>query len=262
MSTTVYSMTRIKLHFKLILSVISIFSIVVALINASSGDVFAQINTTTAESIFQNKSLVIPPNIKQLVILIPNEGHHGPGEEDEARFIAEPFVPQNVVASPGTQIIWYNGDVGHEHNIVVRDANSNNQIFRTGAFPELETSRSVSLNNTGNYQYADTVEYEEGFIMTGNITIVDQVINVATTTSAGFDTIGALMVPLEDRQSIVASLRSAGFGINSMNNFQDLRTEEEENGDQQTLLVWTANGMEMSEITSTLQQISEDLPYA
>jgi hypothetical protein len=37
--------------------------------------------------------------------------------------------------------------------------------------------------------------------------------------------------------------------------------EEEENGDQQTLLVWTSNGMEMSEITSTLQQILEDLPY-
>jgi plastocyanin len=255
-------MTRIKLHFKLILSVISIFSIVVALINASSLNVFGQINTTTAESIFQNKSLVIPPNIKQLVILIPNEGHHGPGEEDEARFIAEPFVPQNAVASPGTRIIWYNGDIGHEHNIVVRDANSNNQIFQTGVFPELEASRSVSLNNTGNYQYADTVEYEEGFIMTGNITIVDQTINVATT-SAGFDTVGALMVPLEDRQSIVASLRSAGFGINSMHSFQDLRSEEEEeNGDQQTLLVWTSNGMEMSEITSTLQQILEDLPYA
>ncbi len=65
------------------------------------------------------------------------------------------------------------------------------------------------------------------------------------------------MIPLEDRQSIVASLRSAGFGINSMHSFQDLRSEEEEeeNGDQQTLLVWTANGMEMSEITSTLQQI-------
>jgi plastocyanin len=258
-------MTRIKHHFKLILNVISIFSIVVAaLINASSLNVFGQINTTTAESIFQNKSLVIPPNIKQLVILIPNEGHHGPGEIDEARFIADPFVPQNVIASPGTRIIWYNGDVGHEHNIVVRDASSNNQVFQTGVFPELETSRSVSFNNTGNYQYADTVEYEGGFIMTGNIKIVDQVNNVATTTtSAGFDTVGALMVPLEDTQSIVASLRSDGFGINSMHTFQDLRSEEEEgNGAQQTLLVWTANGMEMSEITSTLQQISEDLPYA
>ena len=94
----------------------------VALTNASSLNVFGQINTTTAESIFQNKSLVIPPNIKQLVILIPNEGHHGPGEEDEARFIADPFVPQNAVVSPGTRIIWYNSDVGHEHNIVVRDA--------------------------------------------------------------------------------------------------------------------------------------------
>jgi hypothetical protein len=47
-----------------------------------------------------------------------------------------------------------------------------------------------------------------------------------------------------------------------MSNFQDLRSgEDDENGDQQTLIVWTTNGMEMSKITSTLQQISEYLPY-
>jgi hypothetical protein len=39
------------------------------------------------------------------------------------------------------------------------------------------------------------------------------------------------------------------------------KDEDEDGGDQQTLLVWTVNRMEMNEITSTLQQISEDLPY-
>ena len=63
--------------------------------------------------------MILSNNVKRLVIPIPDEGHHGPGEEDESRFIAQPFVPQNVVVRPGTQVVWYNGDVGHEHNIVV-----------------------------------------------------------------------------------------------------------------------------------------------
>jgi plastocyanin len=87
----------------------------------------------------------------------PNEGHHGPGEEDESRFIAQPFVPQDVVIYPGTQVVWFNGDVGHEHAIIVTD----------DEFDELEASRPITFNITGDYEYADTVEYEEGFGMTG-----------------------------------------------------------------------------------------------
>jgi hypothetical protein len=66
--------------------------------------------------------MILPGNVKHLVILIPNEGHHGPGEEDESGFIAQPFVPQNAILSPGTEVVWFSGDVGHEHNIVVRNA--------------------------------------------------------------------------------------------------------------------------------------------
>lgn len=36
---------------------------------------FAQGNATTAESMFQSKSLTLTPNIKHLVILLPNEAH-------------------------------------------------------------------------------------------------------------------------------------------------------------------------------------------
>ena len=94
-----------------------------------------------ATSVFDTGQMILGDNIKHLVILIPDEGHHGPGEEDEARFIAQPFVPQNAVVTPGTQVVWFSGDVGHDHNIVVRDSNSNNNtIFETGDFPEFEAS--------------------------------------------------------------------------------------------------------------------------
>ena len=36
---------------------------------------FAQGNATTAESMFQSKSFTLPPNMKHLVILLPNEAH-------------------------------------------------------------------------------------------------------------------------------------------------------------------------------------------
>ena len=126
----------------------------------------------------------------------------------------------------------------------------------------------IAFNNSGTFDYADTVDYEEGFRMTGKITVLadnGQLSNVAartTTNNTAADTVGVLMVPAEDSQDIVQSLRTAGFGIDSMTTFRDLRTAQEENGgDQQALLVWTTGGKTMNEITSTLQQVSDELPY-
>ena len=67
-------------------------------------DVFAQQNVSTsddgvslqpnisAESIFNTKTMTLGNNIKNLVILIPNEGHHAAGEDNEARFLDQHFV--------------------------------------------------------------------------------------------------------------------------------------------------------------------------
>jgi hypothetical protein len=158
--------------------------------------------------------------------------------------------------------VWYNGDIGHEHNIVARD-DSGNQVFETGEFTELVASRPITFNNTGNFQYADTVEYEEGFVMTGNVTVVVSQNNggAATSPAAAFDTVGALMVPSIFVQDAVENMRGAGFGIDSMHTFTDLRGGQEDTGDQQTLVVWTTSGKSLNEITSYLQEISGSLPY-
>jgi hypothetical protein len=107
------------------------------------------------------------------------------------------------------------------------------------------------------------LEYEGGFVMTGNIRVVDQDDTAAPdpTPTATFDTVGALMVPSMDVQSIVADIEDAGFGIDSMHNFKDLRGGQSDTGDEQTLVIWTANGMDLNEIGSRLQAISEPLPY-
>ena len=174
--------------------------------------------------------------------------------KDESRFIAQPFVPQNAVVSPGTQVVWFSGDVGHEHNIVVRDS-SNNQLFETGEFTELAASKPIVFNNTGNFDYADTVEYEEGFVMTGNI-----IINGQGNTNS-FDTVGTLMVPSMMVQSVTDEMKNAGFGIDSMHNFKDLRGGQEDTGDEQVLVVWTTAGKSLDDVTSQIGEISEGLPY-
>jgi hypothetical protein len=122
--------------------------------------------------------------------------------------------------------------VGHEHNIVVRET-SGAQLFETGEFTELEASTPITFNTTGDFEYADTVEYEGGFVMTGNIRVVDQGVT-ATTPTATFDTVGALMVPSIDVQNVAASIKNAGFGIDSMHNL-DLRGGQSDTGDEQKM---------------------------
>src|ERR671912_1194150 len=226
-------------------------------LSAASAQTGPSINAT---NVFDSGQMILPGNAKHLVILIPNEGHHGPGEEDESRFIAQSFVPQNVVINPGTQVIWFNGDVGHEHNIVVTDE-SNSPVFETGEFTELQASRPFMFNNTGNFDYADTVEYEEGFVMTGNIIVNGQGSGGQVISSSSFDTVGALMVPSMMVQDVTDEMRNAGFAIDSMHNFKDLRGGQSDTGDEQVLVILTSAGKSLDDVTSQLGEISEGLPY-
>ena len=126
----------------------------------------------SVKDVYDTHEFNVGDGAQNLFILIPNEGHHGP-QEDEDRFLDRPFIPQNAVLNKGTTIIWLNGDVGHEHNLVVTNNSTGGSVYETGAFPEFEV-RSLVLNETGNYHYTDTEEYEEGFVMNGNIEVVDQ----------------------------------------------------------------------------------------
>jgi hypothetical protein len=104
-------------------------------IGSPSGVMQSQLtNSTTSQpatDIFNNKSYELPSSVDHFVVLIPDEGRHGPGEADEARFIAQSFVPETTVINEGTNMIWFNSDVGHEHNIVVtNDGGSTSPIYQ------------------------------------------------------------------------------------------------------------------------------------
>jgi hypothetical protein len=47
----------------------------------------------------------------------------------------------------------------------VRDSKGT-QLFETAEFNELDASRPLTFNETGDFEYADAVEYEGGFVMT------------------------------------------------------------------------------------------------
>ncbi|MFZ0556792.1 MAG: hypothetical protein WBL67_04585 [Nitrososphaeraceae archaeon] len=82
---------------------------------------------------------MLPSSANNFVVLIPDEGHHGPGEADEARFIAQSFVSETTVINEGTNVIWFNSDVGHEHNIVVtNDADSLVRLIKQESLQNLK----------------------------------------------------------------------------------------------------------------------------
>jgi hypothetical protein len=157
--------------------------------------------------------------------------------------------------------------VGHDHNLVVTSNSTGETVHESGVFPEFEV-RDVALNASGNYHYTDTEDYEEGFVMSGNIQVVDN--PLASPTSAGLfgstlgsaDTVGMLMVPTQDIQTYTTDLESKGFNIDSTYNFKDLRGGQSGTGDVQTLLVWTTSGTDLSTIVSNLQEFSSGLPYS
>lgn len=241
--------------------------------NSTSGsneiDLQPNINS---ESIFNTKTMTLGNNIKNLVILIPNEGHHSEGEDDEARFLDQHFVPENAVVNTGTTVLWFNGDVGHERTIDVKDT-SGNTVFNTGEIVDSQASQAFTFSETGVYNYE--AEGDPGVTMTGTIT-VDNIQSPATLSSSSgstttsttsnssnnVDTVGILMVPTQDIDEYLSQITSAGITVDNTYDFKDLRGGQKGTGDTQTLIVWTTGGIDLGESLSSLSELSADLPYS
>jgi len=63
-----------------------------------------------AKSIYETGTAILGKNVKNLIILIPHEAHHGNGEAKENRFIEQSFLPETAIVNKGTQVIWFSGD--------------------------------------------------------------------------------------------------------------------------------------------------------
>jgi plastocyanin len=223
---------------------------------------------TTASDLFETKSLKLSPNIKHLVILIPNEGHESQNAGDvssDQRLINQPYIPQSATVNAGTTVVWFNGDVDHDHKITLSNgANPENTIFDSDTFAYTEPSKPIVLNDTGTVDYgeADVNQEDPDYVMNGTINVVVQqgpdannIVNTGVQGNA--DTTGVLMVPADDLDTYVQDLKSNGFVVDSTQDFSDIRA-----GDQQVLVVWTTSGIDLGQVISTLQRITPNLPYS
>ena len=257
------------MQFRLSLPLLVISAIILAVSTSVSPfilNTFGQKNT--ASDLFETKSLKLSPNIKQLVILIPNEGHESQNAGDvssDQRLINQPYLPQNAEVNRGTKVVWFNGDVDHDHKITLTNgANLENTIFDSSTFAYDEPSEPIVLNDTGtfNYYQTDVNNEDTDYVMNGTITVVDEQSldgnnNLNSDVQGNANTAGVLMVPASDVDTYTQELKNIGFAVDSTQNFNDIRA-----GDEQVLLVWTTSGIDLENVISTLQRITQTLPYS
>ena len=268
----------------LLLSVASMLALPGLISYTFSSEVFAQADSSSdtktagvnvqpnisAESIFNNKTMTLGNNIKNLVILIPNEGHHAAGEDNEARFLDQHFVPENAVVNTGTTVQWFNGDAGHERTIDVKDTDGSTSLFNTGEIVDSQASNPFTFSNPGVFNYE--AEGDPGVTMTGSVTVGNMQLPVtpssspnsstSNSSSSSIDTVGILMVPTQDIDDYIQQITSAGITVDNTFDFKDLRGGQKGTGDTQTLIVWTTAGKDLTETLSSLSELSANLPYS
>jgi plastocyanin len=269
-----------NLKFDKVIVVFTVFLVIASLLHFSPGVNIALAQATNsgtgssqqpninAANLFNTQTMTLGSNVKNLVILIPNEGHHGPGEADEARFLEQSFVPANAVVNPGTTVAWFNGDVGHEQTVNVKDATGISTVFTTGVLTDSQTSPTYTFNTPGIYNYEAIGD--EGYVLKGTITVKSiqpPVITSAAASAAGgggggIDTVGVLMVPTQDLDTYVQNVKNAGLTVDSTHNFNDLRGGQSGTGDVQTLLVWASGGKDLNSVIAPISQLSLTLPYS
>lgn len=229
----------------------------------SDNNVTGEIPDTNAKSIYDKGTIALGNNIKNLYVLIPDESHHGNGEAKEARFIEQSFLPQSAIVNKGTNVIWFSGDVSHEHRIIL---NNDGSLFDSGAIPEYSASNPMTFNTIGDFSYHSPDVSQEakqkGFVMRGDIKVIDQPNNPNPNSNSNIDSLGVFMVPTKDIDKYTKDFTGKGFTIDSTYSFNDLRGLARETGSEQTLLVWTAGpDMTTDTIISALADIGSTLPY-
>jgi hypothetical protein len=225
-----------------------------------------------ASYVYHTADMILGNNIKNLVILLPNEDHEPPNYQHfqlrkDLRIINQTYVPDNVVVNPGTIAVWFSNDIGHVHKITLVDKNSNATIYDSGPFKNFQATKPVKLNNTGTFTFLESgmnPKYSD-YVLNGTITVTEQspLLSSPSSTSNNIDTVAAFMVPLNQQYKLISELKSRGFGIDSTHVFNSVRRGGggESCGDiQESLLILTSSGKSLNEVVSALHEIAPTMP--
>ena len=181
-------------------------------------------------------------NVKNIILLLPNEGHESPALPQEQRLINQPYVPANIIIGPNTQIAWINGDVGHTHSVTVLDKDSR-KVFSSGKFGFNSVTTPFELNDSGEFTYSEPNVNKDDpkFVMEGTIIVQENPSNVNQLP----ETLGFLMVPAKDLDKHVSELTDKGIEVLDKYTFKDLRGGQKGTGPNQSLIVLgSTNGQE------------------
>jgi plastocyanin len=240
-----------------------------------------------ASNIYQTQTMVTGKNIKNLVILIPNEAHEDTSQTNkQTRLLNQTYLPENAVINVGTTIAWLNADAGHPHSITLVDNNTKNVVYDSGRFNNSTASKPITLNSTGTFTYSGP-SFDRAFPnykMNGTVTVVNQPLvttfnttatNNALSSAAGgqtstnnnnynnIDAVAVLITPAYLLDKTIAGLKIQGIMIDSQYPFASLRGGGSASGGdkQQVLLVLTSSGKSLNQVTSALVQVASTLPY-
>jgi hypothetical protein len=233
-----------------------------------------------ASDIYQTHTMSLGKDIKNLVIVIPDEGHEDPNQSPkDLRIVNQPYLPQNAIVNVGAIVTWLNADVDHPHSISLVDNNSKSVVYESGIIKNYTASRPIMFNNTGTFTYSGP-SFDKGvpsYKMNGTLTVVNQPLTtsfntttasrssptVTTTATKNMDTISTLMVPSNLLDKAVSEIKGQGFGIDNQYPFMSLRGGgSTAGGDKnQVLLVLTSSGKNLNEVISALSNISSTIPY-
>jgi plastocyanin len=235
-----------------------------------------------ATNLYKTHNMVLGNNVKNLVILIPNEAHE-PYSLKEQQLINQAFIPQNVRMNVGTTIVFFNADVGHDHREVIVNGLTGSRVFDTRIFSYDDaddeddklpnSSHNYTFNEIGDFSYYDTVFGKK--VMNGTIEVGSNPLTQAATMNNNnvdnnnpltsyypqydFDTIGTFVVPIEMLDKYTRMFENQGLQIYDIHNFRNLMDKDDA---EQSLIVWTSNGHTLESVIEKLQKITPTLPYA
>jgi plastocyanin len=267
----------------LLIAVLTVSSLILLSVSSMPYNTLAQTQSQQpnikASDIYRTQTMVTGKNIKNLVILIPNEAHEDTRQIKETRLLNQTYLPENAVVNVGTTIAWLNADAGHRHSITLVDNNSKSIVYNSGRFNNSTASKPITLNSAGTFAYTGP-SFDRAFPnykMNGTITVVNQPLattfNATTTASSStggqtpsnnnVDTVALLITPANLLDKTISGLKSQGIMIDSQYPFTSLRGGGSASGGdkQQVLLVLSSAGKNLNQVTSGLAQVVSTLPY-
>lgn len=218
-----------------------------------------------AKQIYNEKILSLGNEIKNVIITIPDEAHESPHQpKNQLPLTDQPYLPQNLTIHTGTNVVWFNADVDHEHKLQSYENMSSLQ-FSNPILKYNTPSESIAFDKAGILHYYSIGVNKNGptFMMNGKIDVEDNPSNVNIIKSnPKADTVGVYMIPYMLLDKYLNEFKNEGITVDSYYTYHDLRGGQKGTGPEQTILVWSSSGITLQNILSSLEKITPTLPYS